>query len=202
MTLNSYVCPTWNPNKQNPICGKFHARTQHRTAIKKSTRRRRRATGDAPPQTHPSPTQTRNLTYKLGQRVQPTTTFSGDAGRNKGIWRSRTRVKRFHYSHFLVSKFRKFNDPILPSLKFIFSIDIDLISKIFKMLLNGSSGVQRARLLQNLKNQIFFVKFFFFFKIFGNLKPHQSGRNMTFPMFYHIHIDLQYTLDNLFCGFS
>ena len=38
--------------------------------------------------------------------------------------------------------------------------------------------------------------------ISGNLGLHQSGAGISFLMFYHIHIDLQHTLDKVFCGFS
>ena len=41
-----------------------------------------------------------------------------------------------------------------------------------------------------------------FSKFFGNLKPHQSGPGITFSIFYHIHIDLQHTLDKVFFASS
>ena len=47
-----------------------------------------------------------------------------------------------------------------------------------------------------------FSKILIFFKISGNLKPHQSDAGVCFLTFYHIHINLQYTLDNVFFGFS
>ena len=43
---------------------------------------------------------------------------------------------------------------------------------------------------------------FQFFKISGNLEPHQSSAGMFFLTKYHIHIDLQHTLNKVFFAFS
>ena len=56
--------------------------------------------------------------------------------------------KLFWLLGFTISQFRRFNDPIFRNFNFIFLIDIDLISKIFKTLLDGSSGLFGARLFQ------------------------------------------------------
>ena len=50
---------------------------------------------------------------------------------------------------FNISKFERLNDPRLPSFHFMFLIDIDPISKIFKKLSDGSTGLFGARLFQN-----------------------------------------------------
>ena len=42
---------------------------------------------------------------------------------------------------FKISKFQRFNDPMLPNSHLMFLVNIDLISKILKILLNGSSGL-------------------------------------------------------------
>ena len=48
---------------------------------------------------------------------------------------------------------------------------------------------------------LFFLKFPFF--IFSKiLKYHRPDRGITFFIFKHTHIDLRYTLDKVFCGFS
>ena len=48
----------------------------------------------------------------------------------------------------------------------------------------------------------FFLRSIIFSKFAGNLKPYRSGAGITFSTFNHICIDLQYTLDKVFCGFS
>ena len=53
---------------------------------------------------------------------------------------------------FLVSKFQRFNETILPNFRFMFLIDVDLIPKIYKIVLGGSSSLFGARLFQNLQN--------------------------------------------------
>ena len=54
---------------------------------------------------------------------------------------------------FLVSKCQRFNDPILPNFNFAFLLtDIDLISKLAKVLVHGSSGFGGARFFQSFQN--------------------------------------------------
>ena len=48
----------------------------------------------------------------------------------------------------------------------------------------------------NFEKNDFFSGNSYSFKKFGNLEPHQSGAGISFHVFYHIYINLQYTLDN------
>ena len=57
-------------------------------------------------------------------------------------------------------------------------------------------------LLRELKFQIETfrnsLQFLSFLEFLGTLEPHQSDAGVCFSIFYHIYIDLQYTLDKLF----
>ena len=66
----------------------------------------------------------------------------------------------------------------------------------FPSLLEISDKIINCRLF------VIFSEISHFFKISGNLGPHQSGAGISSLRFYHIHIDLRYTLDKVFFGFS
>ena len=67
-----------------------------------------------------------------------------------GLWFLGFLVFGFLVFGFLVSKFQSFNDPILPSFHFMCLIDMDLISKMFKNLLDSYSGLLGVRLFQHV----------------------------------------------------
>ena len=59
----------------------------------------------------------------------------------------------FKVSWFQVSKCQRFNDPILPNFHVMFLLDADFMSKIFKILFDGSSGFSAPSLSET--NQLF-----------------------------------------------